>query len=135
MHLSTEERSMLDGRDGPAVQKAMRILAALGTIYDAEALIPVSSVQISGVSYDNLGEAGLAFLAEMAEGGGRARVRTTLNPAGMDIENWAALGISPAFAAQQKRVIEAFACMGVDTTCTCTPYLAGGAPGAYGGEI
>ena len=128
MNLTSEEQAMLDGKDGPAVQKAMRILVALGTIYQAENLIPVTSVQVSGVSYDNLGEAGLAFLAEMADGGGRARVLTTLNPAGMDLENWPALGISPAFAAQQTRVIEAFTCMGVNTTCTCTPYLAGNTP-------
>jgi hypothetical protein len=56
------------------------------------------------------------------------RVLTTLNPAGMDVENWQAMGISPAFAAQQQRVIEAFASMGVITTCTCTPYLTGNLP-------
>jgi hypothetical protein len=65
-------------------------------------------VQIAGVSYDNLGEAGLEFLSQMANGGGQARVLTTLNPAGMDVENWQAMGISPEFAAQQERVIEAF---------------------------
>jgi predicted aconitase len=62
MILSSEEQSMLDGEQGRATQKAMQILAALGTIYGAERMIPVSSVQIAGVSYDNLGEAGLAFL-------------------------------------------------------------------------
>ncbi len=59
----------------------------------------------------------------MADGGGQGAVLTTLNPAGMDIENWQALGINPDFAANQLRVIEAFARMGVITTCTCTPYL------------
>ena len=91
-------------------------------------MIPVSSVQIAGVSYDNLGEAGLQFLSEMAEGGGRVRVLTTLNPAGMDIENWPALGIQPEFAKKQMQVLEAFSCMGVTTTCTCTPYLTGNLP-------
>jgi hypothetical protein len=106
----------------------MEILSALGTIYQAEEMIPVTSVQIAGVSYANLGEAGLQFLAEMAAGGGRARVLTTLNPAGMDIENWEALGISLEFAHNQKRVIDAFAQMNVVTTCSCTPYLVGNTP-------
>ena len=128
MILSSEEQSMLDGEQGRATQKAMQILAALGTIYGAERMIPVSSVQIAGVSYDNLGEAGLAFLAEMADGGGRARVLTTLNPAGMDIENWQSLGISPSFAEKQLWVIEVFTRMSVVSTCTCTPYLAGNTP-------
>ncbi len=134
MLLTDEERAMLDGSAGRAAQKAMQILAALGEIYGAERLVPVSSVQISGVSYDNLGEAGLEFLDEMADGGGHARVLTTLNPAGMDVENWQAMGISPDFARQQARVIEAFARMGVTTTCSCTPYLFGNLP-HYGEHV
>ncbi len=128
MHLTAEENEMLAGGQSKAVKKAMQILVALGNIYGAERMIPVSSVQIAGVSYDNLGEAGLQFLSEMAEGGGRARVLTTLNPAGMDIENWPALGIQPEFAKKQMQVLQAFSCMGVTTTCTCTPYLTGNLP-------
>ena len=71
----------------------------------------------------NLGEAGLDFLSEIAEGGGRVRVLTTLNPAGMDFENWQVLGISAEFAENQKRVIDVFPRMGVITTCSCTPYF------------
>lgn len=128
MKLTPEERAMLDGEHGLATRKAMQILVALGKIYGAEFLIPVSSVQISGVSYANLGEAGLQYLSEMAQGGGRARVLTTLNPAGMDIENWEALGISPEFAANQTRVLDTFRGMNIITTASCTPYLIGNTP-------
>lgn len=128
MKLTPEEQEMLQGAYGRAVQKAMQILVALGTIYEAEAMVAVSSVQVAGVSYDNLGEAGLEFLEEMAEGGGKARVLTTLNPAGMDIENWGAMGIDPVFAAQQQRVVNAFNRMGIIPTCSCTPYLFGNTP-------
>jgi len=128
MKLTLEEQKMLDGEYGRATQKAMEILVALGTIYGAEKMVPVTSVQIAGVSYDNLGEAGLHWLSEMADGGGKTRVLTTLNPAGMDFENWQALGISAEFARQQMRVIDAFARMNVVTTCSCTPYLIGNSP-------
>jgi predicted aconitase len=128
MRLTPEQNEMLDGSQGRATRKAMQILVALGEIYGAERMIPVSSVQIAGVSYDNLGEAGLQFLSEMADGGGKVRVQTTLNPAGMDIENWHSLGIQPDFAEQQGRVLEAYSRMGVTTTCTCTPYLTGNLP-------
>ena len=134
MILNPEEQAMLSGELGRATQKAMQILVTLGKIYGAERMVPVTSVQIAGVSYDNLGEAGLEFLSEMASGGGKARVLATLNPAGMDLENWPALGIDPDFAHQQQRVIEAFARMGVTTTCTCTPYLAGNLP-VFGDHI
>lgn len=128
MDLNPIEQDMLAGGQGSATKKAMQILLALGTIYGARRMIPVHSVQIAGVSYENLGEAGLEFLSEMADGGGRARVKTTLNPAGMDIENWRSLGISAEFADKQQRVIEAFTRMGVIPTCTCTPYVAGNLP-------
>lgn len=128
MELNGEQQSMLDGAAGRSTRKAMEILVALGKIYGARRLVPVTSVQISGVSYDNLGDAGLNWLAEMAEGGGKVRVLTTLNPAGMDIENQAALGIPADFAEKQAEVIEAFGRMGAIMTCTCTPYLTGNVP-------
>ncbi len=106
----------------------MQILTTLGRIYGAERLLPIQSVQISGVSYDNLDEAGLSWLAEMADGGGKAQVLTTLNPAGMDVENYQALGIPEDFAVNQRRVLAAFEEMGVVTTCSCTPYLFGNLP-------
>ena len=128
MELTFAEQLMLEGGNGRATAKAMEILNALGAIYGADRMVPVSSVQISGVSFDNLGDAGLDFLAEMAANGGRAQVLTTLNPAGMDIEEPQSLGISADFARNQQRVIDAFAQMGVVTTCSCTPYLFGNLP-------
>ncbi len=127
MKITEEEKKMLSGEQGKAVKKSMEILVALGDIYGADSLIPVASVQVSGVSYANLGDAGLDFLAEMAKDG-KVRVKTTLNPAGMDMENWKALGIDEDFAEKQKKVIEAFENMGVETTCTCTPYFIGNKP-------
>ena len=97
MRLTTEERDMLSGKGGRASKKCMEILVALGEIYGAKRLVPVSSVQVSGVSYKNLGDAGIEFLRELAEDG-RARVKTTLNPAGMDLTNWALQGIDSGFA-------------------------------------
>lgn len=128
MHLTAEEQSLLNGDSGPATQKAMQILTALGRIYGAECLLTIQSIQIAGVSYDNLGEAGLSWLAEMAAGGGKAQVLTTLNPAGMDVENYQALGISEDFAVNQRRVLTVFEEMGIVTTCSCTPYLFGNLP-------
>ena len=133
LELTKEEREMLDGKHGKATRKAMEIITTLGEIYGAERLIPVSSVQIAGVSYHNLGEAGLEYLSEMAEDG-HTRVLTTLNPAGMDMEEWKKHGISEDFAVNQQRVVDAFEKMGVITTCTCTPYLIGNLP-HYGEHI
>jgi len=127
MKLTQLQKEMLEGKHGYATQKSMEILNALGEIYGAKEMVPVTSVQVAGVSYANLGEPGLDWLAQMAEDG-RVRVLTTLNPAGMDMENWKVLGIDPEFARNQERVVDAFAKMGIITTCTCTPYLVGNLP-------
>ncbi len=124
---------MLDGEEGYAVRKSMEILVALGEIYGAEQLIKVGSVQVAGVSYHNLGDAGLEFLNELAKDG-KVRVLTTLNPAGMDLENWRNLGISEEFAEKQNLVIDAFRKMGILISCTCTPYLIGNLP-RYGEHV
>jgi len=133
MNLTRQEEAMLDGEEGYAVRKSMEILVALGEIFGAESLIKVGSVQVAGVSYHNLGDAGLEFLNELAKDG-KVRVLTTLNPAGMDLENWRELGISEEFARKQNQVIEAFERMGILISCTCTPYLIGNLP-RYGEHV
>ena len=133
MELTKQEQAMLDGKEGYAVRKSMEILVALGEIFGAKSLIDVGSVQVAGVSYHNLGDAGLEFLDSLAKDG-RVKVLTTLNPAGMDLENWKQLGISPEFAEKQNLVIDAFQRMGILISCTCTPYLIGNLP-RYGEHI
>ena len=133
MYLTKEEERMLNGEEGYAVKKSMEILVALGEIYGAEKLVTVGSVQVAGVSYHNLGDAGLDFLNGLAEDG-KVRVLTTLNPAGMDLEDWKKLGIDDEFAKKQNLVINAFEKMGVIISCTCTPYLIGNLP-RYGEHV
>jgi predicted aconitase len=123
LRLSPEEESLLAGSEGPGVKRAMEIVVALARIYGAADLVPVKHVQIAGVSYKNLGDAGLAFLSQWADEGARVRVPTTLNPMGMERGRWQGWGIRPDFAAPQMEVVGAFARMGVTPTMSCTPYL------------
>jgi len=131
MELTAEERAWLAGEDGPATRRAMEIVVALASIYGAERLIPVESVQISGVSFRNIGDAGLSFLREWANEGARVRVPTTLNPTAMDMVDWPCQGFSTEFADKQQQVVDVFARMGVGggtPVPTCTPYLIGNRP-------
>jgi len=128
MELTREEEKMFVGENGEGIQKAMEIVVALGKIYNAEKLVTVNSVQVSGVSYKNLGDAGIEFLEEWAKKGGKISVKTTLNPAGMDLENWKKIGFKEEFAKKQLRVIDAFKKMGISPVCSCTPYLIGYLP-------
>jgi len=128
MELTAEEQAILAGDQGPAARKAMEILVALGTVYGAHNLVPVTSVQVAGVSYGNVGQAGLEFIREWAQEGARVKVPTTLNPAGMDLEAWPEMGVPEEYARPQLEIIEAFRAMGIATSCSCTPYLLGVCP-------
>jgi len=125
VYLTREEERKLEGEEGPSVAKAMEILVALGKIYDADKLIPIESAQIAGVSYKTMGDAGLEFVEDFSKNA-EVKVRSMMNPAGMDLER---KGIeSDEFREKQLRLVEAYSSMGVEVTCTCTPYLIGNRP-------
>jgi predicted aconitase len=134
LYLTSDEERMLNSEEGPAAAKLLELLVALGEVFEAERLVPVESAHISGVSYKNLGEAGLEWLKEQADLGARARIRATLNPAGMDMDLWREMGVPEEFAEGQRRVIEAFERMRIEPTCTCTPYLIGHVP-EFGSQV
>ncbi|WP_297073088.1 aconitase X catalytic domain-containing protein [Thermococcus sp.] len=119
MYLTKEEELILAGEYGYALQKAMEILVALGDIYGAERLIPIKSAQIAGVSYKNLGEAGLEFLRDFVNAGAKVSVHTTLNPAGIGNEE---------FMEKQREVLDLYRAMGIEVTSTCTPYYGANLP-------
>ncbi|MBD3185527.1 DUF521 domain-containing protein [Candidatus Bathyarchaeota archaeon] len=128
MNLTGLQESMLQGEQGPGTRLAMKIIVTLGRIYHAENLIPVSSCQVSGVSYKSIGKAGLDFLEELRDGGAHARVPTTLNPCGLDLERWLSLGFSQSFYRDQAQVLQAYRELDISLTCSCTPYLLGNCP-------
>ena len=95
MQLTQDEHLMLDGSYGWATRKSMEILTTLGSIYGAERMVPVTSVQVAGVSYDNLGEAGLQFLNELADGGGQGACADHAQPGGDGYGELAGAGDQP----------------------------------------
>lgn len=123
MYLTKDEEKTLRGDDGETLRKMIEILVALGDIYGADALIPIKSAQVSGVSYKTIGDAGLDWISDLK---GTVQVPTVLNPAGMDMNNWERLGIDPKFAAKQIEIIQAFGSLGIEPKCTCTPYYLDG---------
>lgn len=119
MHLSREEERAYQGELGESLRKAMEILVALGEIYGADQLIPIRSVQVAGVSFKTIGEAGLEWISDLR---GKVAVPAVLNPAGMDLARWGEMKIDENFAKKQLKVVEAYRRLGVSPDCTCTPY-------------
>ncbi|WP_297983236.1 aconitase X catalytic domain-containing protein [uncultured Methanobrevibacter sp.] len=142
MYLTKEEEKMANGEYGETIRKSMDILIALGDIYGAEKFVDIKSAQVSGVSYKTIGQAGLEYLEDLAKGAeiiydengiisdmsGIATISATLNPAGTDLDNWEDFGFPEDFAKKQVDICNAYAALGISTTCTCTPYLIGNVP-------
>lgn len=127
MNLSIAEQRILDGESGEGLQKAMELVVALGKIYGAEDLVPISSAHLSGVSYKTIGDGGIVYLEHVSKGS-KVSVPTTLNPSGMDSERWKEMGVDESFASKQLHIIELYKDMGVNATCSCTPYLGSNVP-------
>ncbi|KXB00634.1 hypothetical protein AKJ35_01465 [candidate division MSBL1 archaeon SCGC-AAA833F18] len=128
MHLTKNQEKMLSGEEGPALQKAMEILVALGDIYDADGLIPIHSAHVSGISLRTSGEAGLKFVENLADKGAEVYAHTTINPTGIDLESWEELGAPKDLVDKQRRMIDAYERMGAEPICSCVPYLTGNRP-------
>jgi hypothetical protein len=127
MHLTAQEERVLAGEEGHGRQKAMELLVALGDIYGAERLIPIVSAQVSGASFKTIGDAGIKFLEDFSQHT-KVSVRASLNPLGLDVKRWKAMGVDDEFHSKQGRIIRAYRSLGLDPLYTCTPYLAGNRP-------
>lgn len=119
MYLTKEEERIYEGEEGWTRKKAMEILVAIGDIHNASRLIPITSSHLSGASYKTIGDA-FEFISGLE---GTVRVKSTLNPTGMDRERWNAMDVSETFVMKQKEILTAYEKLGVSLACTCVPYL------------
>ncbi|WP_378941241.1 aconitase X [Mesorhizobium sp. ANAO-SY3R2] len=126
LELTEADRAMLDGRDGVAVQQAMRIISAMAAQQGARGLVDVTQVHIDGCIYAS--PANLTFAEKMADMGARVRVPSTMNAISVDRANWQAQGVPDDFGGPAARLADAYVRMGCRPTFTCSPYLLDSAP-------
>ncbi len=122
MYLSKEDEAILAGEHGEAKQIAFKLLLDVGEFFDAEKLIDVSSAHISGVSYLTGGDGLIDQLELFVEKEAKVSVFSTLNPSGMDRNNYQDMYIDLAFASKQYQILQSFKELGVAVTASCTPY-------------
>ena len=127
MELNEQQKEMLEGAKGPGAAKAMEILLAYGDCYNAERMIPITSVHIAG-NYPVLMDEGIKWLEDLGRGGTRVSVYTTKNPEMFDFEHAEDLRIPMIYQTRQKRIHEALKSLGVTLTYSCHHYLVGNVP-------
>ena len=139
MKLTDSEQAMLDGRAGPAKQKAMDLLMRYGDALGAERLVETNNVAgafnastpsvraLVAKGYDavyselNLDSAEVVPIPKMA-------VNTCQLITGIDNEKWRIQGIPEELADQQKKAEGYFGARGINMFATCTPYQVGNVP-------
>lgn len=119
MQLTADEEKSLDGDQGETVASAYRILLAIGEATDAEKLVPIKWVHISGVNYNTIGDSGVKFLEEFSSNA-KVAVKTTINPMGFDRNKTNRL--SENFIKKQKSIVKSYEAMGTLPSFTCIPY-------------
>jgi predicted aconitase len=123
MYLTRTEEKALSGEFGEALEIAYRVLVAIGRLTQASKLIPIKWAHVSGVSYLTIGDYGLDFLQRISKmDGNKFRVFTTVNPCGMDVENWDKLEIPAEYAEKQMKIINAYQKLGIANSFTCVPF-------------
>ena len=121
MELTKEEQAALNGEMGESLKTAYRILVATGEATNAEKLVPIQWVHLSGVNYNTIGDSGEEFLSMLSKDA-KVKVKTTLNPMGFDIDNVSKYNLDQNFIEKQLSIRDSYIRMGVDPTFSCTPY-------------
>ena len=128
MFLTKDEERILKGETGSVLARAMKLIVTIGDLKGAERLVSISRSQVAGVSYKTSGDPTLELMEALVNEGVKVRTLATQNPAGMDLERWKDMKVSPQFATKQLRICNAYKNLGVKPVCTCTPYLSGNKP-------
>ncbi|MEM1665277.1 MAG: aconitase X catalytic domain-containing protein [Zestosphaera sp.] len=120
MYLTKEEEAILNGELGYPYALAMKVLTTVGASLGAEKLIPVEHAHVSGISYFNIGDAGLEFIESLATSSARFHVFTTANPYAVIIDSM--YGSLPEdVRSKQLKIINYLKGMGA-RAFTCAPY-------------
>jgi predicted aconitase len=120
MYLTKFEEEMLNGEYGYARALALKVIVRVGEALGAQELVEVSHAHISGISYLNIGDAGLEFIEDIVNAGGTAYVFTSANPY-MVLSDFLGCKHDDKVINKQLRIINTLNRLGVKFY-TCVPY-------------
>ncbi|MCP4390601.1 MAG: DUF521 domain-containing protein [Gammaproteobacteria bacterium] len=124
MELNREEQAMLNGELGEPRRWAIEHMMRVGRFFDAPDFVEVTQAHIMADT-ESLGEAGVAFLEQMAAyplSEREVRIPMITDPRGIDFCHYKRLRQTDAMAVLEQRAIDAFEAMGIMMTNTCINY-------------
>ncbi|MFQ5808291.1 MAG: aconitase X, partial [Armatimonadota bacterium] len=126
MDLTPEDRDILAGEQGPALQRVLSVLVRFGETFGARDLVEIRSAHLVVAGAFILFLKYMRFLREIASEGVQVRVPTTINPRPFDPGDGSPLG--RLIFVRQRRLERLYADVGCEPIFTCTPYLEGASP-------
>ncbi len=121
MRLNAEEQAMLGGEMGPALKWAIEHQLQIGRVFDAADMVPVSQAHMMA-DPESLGEAGVAFVEDIAAGGARVTIPMITDPRGVDLTQYEPIGQTEDMANFERRFVAACQAIGIMMTDTCINY-------------
>jgi predicted aconitase len=121
VRLSAEERAMLRGEQGRAVQEALQLQLEVGRFFGAKRFVPVSNVHMMG-DIEVMGDAGKAFLERAAQSGAKCARPTTTNARCVDFAQVERLKQDKNEVRKERALIACLRRMDVITADTCINY-------------
>ena len=126
LQLSEQEKKMLSGSHGDAVQLAIKILCKMALAKEAKEFVEVTRVHIDGCIFAS--DANLIFAEKMASMGAKVSVPTTTNAISINLENFQAKTNHSDFDLAAKKLADAYLEMGALPSFTCAPYQSNDRP-------
>ena len=128
MRLEPREQGLLDGREGPAMQLAMRLVAQAARIMGARELVPVSFAHLDSCFY--AGEAHVDFARFLSTHKARFAVPTWTNNGVVSLAQADLRPESedPEMVRGARELMEIYAGLGCKPVFTCAPYQLPGGP-------
>lgn len=124
MHLTDEERYILDGGRGDGERKAMELLVALGKAFDADRLIPVTRAHVA-----LSGQEGDTYWCELlVNGGATCAIPPSTNPSWDVKELTKIYRVTPEERELGERTIDVYRRIGAKLTFCCAPGLGTNVP-------
>ncbi len=121
IELDDEERAMLEGARGQAVQEAIRFQIEVGNFFEARRFVKVNHAHVMG-DIEVMGDGGLGLLREMDRQGGRCAVPTSSNAHCMHFHPAPALRQDPQEEAKEREILRLYGSMHIAAADTCIPY-------------
>jgi hypothetical protein len=123
VNLTPEEEAILAGRRGEPARRALVMQIETGRFFGAERMVRVTSAHLTG-DPESMGDAGLAFVEELARQGARFVVPTTTNSRNVDFDLYRQLGQPEDVAEKERRLRDLVVSMGAIPLDSCTNYQA-----------